>query len=571
MSNRACNEMDSLPRGGAEPVPETVGHFPSFCYFRPLICESRSSFNFTPNNSNKQSTQRGRSASVSRRSESRANQRPPPALRAPPSAYQRAAHPNRGFKTPSAPMMERSMVSTPSRSTIANDGDKSHSWYNVYCSMHSERDIPMPKLPATLPVPNRALGCHGCAQASYSLAPGRWAVIIHHPNSGYCGGSLVQSMDYNGMNPDYCNNDFGILDYPDGQTAFSEKATITGWNQAVSCSLDFNSGGSNIFSYAPVPWIGGFNPRSMIQPQSLTGAFCRLGASISVEVVSTMNGSATIYGIDTNQNSRQFGSDKMVINQGVATSTLGGSYIPGQVADPVQVPFQPLWMPNGSTGCYNPVLDDFVGAYRKISLGGNGSRYAYVQIAGDNYWQNRGMIVPGAVTEGDTTWQGSFPISNAWLMLMQSKGAVIVQNTSVQPITINVMATAMYGAVVDPTVSAYSAGNNVSPHVVPNMDWLTTATVGEKREEAYFAAKRVMLQRLEEHNSKEAYEVIKLTVGKLPAAPMVYSTGHKPLETHANFLTKVRDLVRRGLNIGMGAARIFAPTPYDATLRMFGL
>jgi len=456
------------------------------------------------------------------------------------------------------PMQKQVVTVIPQKKAISRlvTRDGADAWYNVYHSMYSEMVLPLPRLPTPGGVMARCAGAEGSYKNTFVLQPACTGVVLFNPHAGeiYPPSSVHL--------PTILGWDFLFL-----QTSTSTPilGTEEYTYQFGELTGDFLQP-TGLWDASPIQPVGGYQPRSLLQPSSPNGASVLLGASDAVEVVTPLNGSAQIWAADMNQNPR-FWSNCSIVSNTFTPGTYDGV---NAQADPQQ-----LWPTNctGKTRIIVPADPQYYGmggggatfnmdpvtqckSMRTTSLGGNSRAYAYAQIPGDIDWMpGRGIATPFTTdTSGNLVYydsfhaNGEFPLGNLYAMLFSAKAYLVVQNTSSVPITVNVTCTADFGAIMDATVPEYPSGVVPEPHDVPDMDFLATADVGESAVDAYFKVKRRMVDALDFYDTDEATIIQRVAKGGgVPRAPVVAGSHvERPPANSSDFLgtvTKVMDTV----------------------------
>lgn len=378
--------------------------------------------------------------------------------------------------------------------------DLTDRWYNEVFSANSEQEnLPFPVCPAARGIQDRCMGVRGAYKLSHSLAAGHAAVILYNKHAGpFYNFNQVEL----GANYAVTEADFLLLDYASQATPL----TNSGSNWTVGGFLNgatdlINWGGS--MSPTIIPPVNGVDPRDLLQPISRNGGYCSLGASMAVEVATTLNGQAVIAAADTNQNPRNMGDrhvsstwfhpgpnlpgDGREIYPGVIPGNMVIPVPPGAMqglAPCVQVPPNTGWTGNAmvSTQVPIPTVDGFFLTYNRTVVGGNSKAYAYAQIAGDqDCTPGSGLLQPDVEGINMMYASGEFPLASIGPTIFASGCLIyIANNSATDNLTINVTCTAAFVCPVDPTVPDYLTARPCPAHSVRSMSYLNTADVSSQ-------------------------------------------------------------------------------------------
>lgn len=267
-----------------------------------------------------------------------------------------------------------------------------------------------------------------------------------------------------------------------------------------------------------IPPVNGVDPRDLVQPVMRSGGYCLLGASMNVQVTTTLNGLATVYAADDNQNPRnwgQYGITSNLLHPG--TPPTGGYYCDGQLVMPgncpgtMRYPMSPSVMPFSLPGApagaevnygnsYDPTLTDFFGSYTKTVVGGNAHAYAWGQIAGDSDFTPSCGIIQSMGADGMDlmTISGEYPIGSIIPLLFASGCAICVANNGADSVAINIECTASFACPAEPTIPDYFQARPCGAHIVRDMTYLDTAVVSTKSHAAArLEAKNIMASKME--------------------------------------------------------------------------
>lgn len=427
-------------------------------------------------------------------------------------------------------------------------GDAADTWYNFYHSMHSEKKIGFPRIPTPTGCSIPMSGVEGAYKGSLQLDAGETVIIHLRPWAGALNAANQIAVD--GYAQVYATADVVALVL--NTTDFnSDPITVS---QLVSCDTNTYHSmgvdlkiGSEVAVPVVIPPVGGMYPRDLLTGAALwndyfgrCGPSGFLGGSISVQAVTSMNGSATIYGVDCNQNPRFFNANYELLDFPSAGITIVQEDHPPAPAPPVADVQQMYSCRMSATGDrmhvgrntaptgYNvpdlwasTAIGQSMTVYDKTSIGGNSETYAYAQIPGDNYIMPiAGCPVATAIATGGSGIQQydvspCFPQCNLAANLLSSKAFIVVQNTSTVPMTVNVGATMDFVNWTAPDTAVYSDAKILAPLDIPSMDFLATARVGETMQQAVSTVKAVMIQSCLNSPNPIANEVGKLGI---PAA-----------------------------------------------------
>jgi hypothetical protein len=336
--------------------------------------------------------------------------------------------------------------------------------YNVFNSMHPDKDIPLPKVPTSLSRSTaRIQGVSGVSRSLFICGPGELHLIMPVTHIGYDKAFATGRPI-----------DARIWVYPAGGNRVTHNNTAHD-NQPEPFATPY-----------PVPSVSDIYPRELFNTATSNAGYSFHGSKTVVEVTSNYMSGFNLAVGDINEMPRRYGLADTHTSRDYDQNANGALNfgVPEQVCDVPAVLADPILS-----------VENFVSTFPLVACSGAGKATAVLVSAGDNELRPKcgSDLVPAIL--GTSQFDDYRVVSqhNVHADLGMGRGFISLQNTTTTAFVYTVTHTADYSVPIGPNQSRFASCKRLDRHVVPDMSTLTLGVVGQSMEEC---EKRLLVKQI---------------------------------------------------------------------------